>query len=327
MDTILVITEPHDHSTHQIVKWLRKISSGEIVISTYFHHDHITDFYLSLDSDGLQTEFMGRSGHFLSSKITDHIIYRRGAIFFQNSINRGTAKWSHLNKEANVISDFLFHRFDRKSLFGGRLELHQNKLKQLDLAQQCGLKIPRTIVTSSAKKLKKYFMDKGINEVICKALSDGIIKEKDSSKIFFTNYVDLHHLKQTVRFFPTLFQEKIRKVFEVRSFFFNNEFYCTAIFSQNNPQTQVDFRRYSIDVPNRVIPFVLPEEIELKLIQLSHKLGLTTGSIDLAFDGEKFVFFEINPVGQFDQVTRPANYYLYKRLAKHIYEKYKTKVK
>ena len=30
---------------------------------------------------------------------------------------------------------------------------------------------------------------------------------------------------------------------------------------------------------------------------------------------DKYIFFEINPIGQFEQVSFPSNYYLHKKIA------------
>ena len=56
-------------------------------------------------------------------------------------------------------------------------------------------------------------------------------------------------------FAPSLFQSKIEKKYEIRSFYLKGKFYSMAIFSQNDTQTEIDFRRYNDFVPNRTIPY------------------------------------------------------------------------
>ena len=92
-----------------------------------------------------------------------------------------------------------------------------------------------------------------------------------------------------------------------------------AIFSQNDPQTQMDFRRYQFEKPNRYVPYKLPKVLEGQLSALMQALDLDTGSIDLirASDG-RFVFLEVNPVGQFGMVSVPCNYYLEKKVAERL---------
>ena len=48
-------------------------------------------------------------------------------------------------------------------------------------------------------------------------------------------------------------------------------------------------------------------------------LGLDSGSIDMVVTKEgDFVFLEVNPVGQFNQVSKPCNYFLEKEISKYF---------
>jgi len=89
-----------------------------------------------------------------------------------------------------------------------------------------------------------------------------------------------------------------------------------AIFSQGDSQTELDFRRYNYDKPNRVTPFRLPVELELKLKKLADHFELKTGSFDLIrTQDNNYVFLEVNPGGQFGMVSYPCNYFLEKQIA------------
>ena len=119
--------------------------------------------------------------------------------------------------------------------------------------------------------------------------------------------------------FPTLVQEKIEKLFEIRSFFLKGKFFSMAIFSQASLQTQLDFRDYDIEKPNRTIPFQIPPKIEKKLARLFKSLNLNSGSVDMIYtEGNQFKFLEINPVGQFGMVSFPCNYYLEELLTQEL---------
>ena len=113
-----------------------------------------------------------------------------------------------------------------------------------------------------------------------------------------------------------MFQRMIEKEFELRIFFLNNTFYASAIFSQIDNQTKTDFRNYNDCKPNRTPPYKLPVKIQNKLSILMSKLTLNSGSIDLIVTPlGKYVFLEVNPIGQFAQVSIPCNYYLEKIMA------------
>jgi D-alanine-D-alanine ligase-like ATP-grasp enzyme len=56
--------------------------------------------------------------------------------------------------------------------------------------------------------------------------------------------------------------------------------------------------------------------VEKKIYILMKRLGINSGSIDMVYtkDG-RFVFLEVNPVGQFAQVSMPCNYFLEREIA------------
>ena len=120
-------------------------------------------------------------------------------------------------------------------------------------------------------------------------------------------------------FLPTLFQPLIEKKIEIRSFDLKEEVYSMAIFSQHSKQTQVDFRKYNIETPNRKVPFALPSRIKAQLLCLAKSIGLDTGSADFIYTKEgAFIFLEINPVGKFAMTSSPCNYYLEKKVAAYL---------
>lgn len=95
-----------------------------------------------------------------------------------------------------------------------------------------------------------------------------------------------------------------------------------AIFSQSDSRTSVDFRHYRPDKPNRRVPFDLPIDLENKLKQLMSIMNLESGSIDLICDNSnRYVFLEVNPVGQFGMISDPCNYYLEKKIAEYLVQK------
>jgi glutathione synthase/RimK-type ligase-like ATP-grasp enzyme len=114
----------------------------------------------------------------------------------------------------------------------------------------------------------------------------------------------------------------VPKAYEIRTFYLDGTCYSMAIFSQADPQTRVDFRRYNLDHPNRTVPYRLPETIEARIRETMDALGLVTGSLDLIRrpDGG-FVFLEVNPVGQFGMVSGPCHYQLERRIAEFLIDK------
>ena len=91
-----------------------------------------------------------------------------------------------------------------------------------------------------------------------------------------------------------------------------------AIFSQYNRDTATDFRVINWEKPIRFVPYILPKNIEKKIVKLVSSIGLNCCSIDLMKSKDDYYFLEINSVGEFGMISFPCNYdihyYIYKTL-------------
>ncbi|QHI35898.1 hypothetical protein IMCC3317_12460 [Kordia antarctica] len=200
-----------------------------------------------------------------------------------------------------------------------------NKLQNLTLATQCGLQTPKYIITTKKKIVSRFL--KNHHRVICKPIAEvptfsaQTNENTTESLIIYTSSYEADQLIEELpeSFKMSMFQQEIDKEYEIRVFYLNGACYSMAIFSQQDPQTSVDFRNYNRKRPNRNVPFKLPLEIEDAIIEFCKKGGYTIGSIDLikSKDGG-YYFLEINPVGQFGMVSYPCNYNLEKKLAKYL---------
>lgn len=230
----------------------------------------------------------------------------------------------YIKSELTSISTSLFSLFEDKffvpsyKLARGQL----NKFSVLLEAERLGIRIPKSIIATSKKEILDK-AEKG-SQFITKSI-------KDADFIFYNNtLIDLYTKSMTIEdisnlsenFFPTLFQEKIDKQFEIRIFYLFDKLYSMAIFSQNDKKTSVDFRNYNREKPNRCIPFKLPMEVEKQIKMLMNRIELNTGSIDMIYSNhDEFVFLEVNPVGQLGMVSKNCNYPIEKEIALSLIKK------
>jgi ATP-GRASP peptide maturase of grasp-with-spasm system len=183
------------------------------------------------------------------------------------------------------------------------------------------LEIPETIITSQKSDVIQFQKMHSASGIITKAISDALtLQQKDDLYMAFTEEVGSETLDLIPElFYPSLFQRKVKKLFDVRIFFLQKKYFPMAIFSQKSSQTKVDFRKYNLLRPNRTVPFSLPNDVRNKLIKLMKKLMINSGSIDLVYGADgKYYFLEINPVGQFGMVSLPCNYYIEKYIASNL---------
>jgi glutathione synthase/RimK-type ligase-like ATP-grasp enzyme len=172
--------------------------------------------------------------------------------------------------------------------------LHQmsaGKPRQLEIARHCGLRIPDTLITNDPDRVKDFLHYHG-GKVVHKAitaprhrfLDTRLRTDKDNSAI------------QEFPLTPTIFQEYISGQYDVRTTIVGNDIFAARI-STANGRSGID-SRLDIDVPYKQQE--LPSGIYQSLIKLMQKLGLTFGTIDLKItDSDEYVFFEVNPQGQF----------------------------
>lgn len=142
-------------------------------------------------------------------------------------------------------------------------------------------------------------------------------KEYSSGKII---RVDAQEITQE-HYWYSLFQKEISKKYELRIFTFFDNIYTMAIFSQMDSESSLDFRNVDVNGthPNRMVPYQLPNDIELKIRMLMKRLNLESGSIDMVVDdNDDYYFLEVNPVGQFNFVSEICNYYIERDIAKKI---------
>src|SRR5690606_33076101 len=185
-----------------------------------------------------------------------------------------------------------------------------NKLWVLERACKLGLNVPDYFLAENTDEVE-------IGKTITKTITGGCAIEDLENKVDAIMYTSLIDRKINKDFFITFFQEKIEKDFEVRSFYLNQIIWSFAIFSQNDEQTKLDFRKYNDKKPNRIVRYNLPLELELNICKLMKELDLNSGSLDFIKSGKEFYFLEVNPIGQFSNFSILCNENLEKEVANY----------
>lgn len=226
----------------------------------------------------------------------------------------------HIFKELQAVTKFLLLSLSSARWLSDPKNAAPNKLHVLRLASEAGLDVPDTIVTADVNELQRFIEKHGV--VITKPISDMLMCSFDDREYAtYTSVIDEEFVSEHREnaAFPSLYQEKLDKKYEIRTFYLNGECYSMAMFTQQKAATQSDFRKYCYEDPVREVPYKLPEPIEASIRELMNNLGLDTGSIDIVRTTDnRFVFLEVNPVGQFGMVSVPCNYHLERKVAKYL---------
>ena len=178
-----------------------------------------------------------------------------------------------------------------------------HKIEQLARAKSLGLTIPDTLITQDAGELRRFFQ-RWNGQLIVKPLASGYVErppDQDDSLIF-TNTVtpaDMANLDDLAAC-PTLFQQMIPKVADVRITVIDGEYHAVQIqaLDEATGQQRCDIRRNNMNGVT-YCTIELPETIRCKLAALLNSYSLRFAAIDMATTADgSWVFFEINPNGQ-----------------------------
>ena len=217
----------------------------------------------------------------------------------------------HLSREERWFS-----RDESASAFGGLLRLQdalwvndpesglraEFKPIQLKTARQCGMDIPRTLITSVAQEARDFIQENrsiGLRTIYkTLAYTDVVNPVSADSEVIYTTLVTEDDLdEELIRVAPCLFQAEVPKDVELRITVVGSQIFTAAIDSAGTDAGKVDFRMAYEELTYAEIE--LPELVVKQVMSIMRSLNLTFGALDIIRrpDGG-YVFLEINPSGQ-----------------------------
>lgn len=166
------------------------------------------------------------------------------------------------------------------------------KLYQLKVAQEVGLPIPDTLITSDPRLAREFIDLHGLGHTIYKAFSGTREAWRETRLVRKEELA----LLDAVRFAPVIFQRYIDAVVDLRVTVVGDAIFPAAVHSQQSAYP-IDFR---MDMANtRIDVHTMPEDVQHRLRALMRRLSIVYGAIDMRVtpSGE-YVFLEVNPAGQ-----------------------------
>jgi ATP-GRASP peptide maturase of grasp-with-spasm system len=304
---ILISSSSIDISTNTVIDWI-------------FFFDYTQKILRINDDSNYDIKFNGKNIDIVVAEKAINIDsfksfwYRRGRIRYKSS----STIFSNLKikeDEEKVLEEYIHYILKRKNCINDYFNSESNKLIVLEEARNNGLNVPESFLCQDKKSVSKINLSE---ELITKTISESsMIVFQDKTSVIYTSVVN----KKTIPnlFSPSLIQNRIKKKYELRIFYFNNKLWTMAIFSQTNSKTSVDYKQYNRDKPNRTIPYQLPDYIDQKLRKFINNMKYDSCSVDMIVTEEnQFIFLEINPIGQFGMVSIPCNYHFEKEIAKYL---------
>jgi ATP-GRASP peptide maturase of grasp-with-spasm system len=313
---IIIFSENGDATTTDVMLWI--MSLGKNVIRINRDDDYFHIYSISENEVRLQTSY----GQYILQK-DDVFWFRRAGKYsvfqtHERNIDKINAKSFNFVENQNIWDTLIYWILKNGNCLDNSFCADVNKIAVLEIASELGLLVPKWIVAGTQEEVRKFA--NGKDKVAVKNFTTLLYTKGKKSIKQLTGCID----KETIEhippiFMPMIFQQYIEKKYELRCFLFNGKLYSMAIFSQQDKQTEIDFRNYNNDWPNRCIPYSMHGKYEAKLVRLAKRLSLDTGSFDILVDNnDNFYFLEVNPVGQFGMVSYPCNYNLEKMIAEYL---------
>lgn len=196
-----------------------------------------------------------------------------------------------------------------------------NKIEVLEKAMLLGIKVPKTFSSNSLQTISNQLNEyHHINKLIVKPRKEVTTTYINGEKVVdYTTLLSIHEINQIdFNLEDYIFQEYIEPFYEVRVFYLTGKFYSSALFRKEYISSEIVDIRYDYANDNVMFePILLPFDLEQKLEALINTLNLSHGCIDLVFDANsnEYVFLEINPMGQFKDLSDKCNYQIAKSIA------------
>ena len=180
-----------------------------------------------------------------------------------------------------------------------RIREASNKISQLHLAKNIGLKVPDTLFSNDKAALLDFVSRHP--EIIIKPLKTTVASSGPSNReiTLITRPTTSEKIKELIvqTDIPAVYcQERIRKVADVRVNILPSRSLACRIDTSNLPSHEVDWRPTTFDHEHKIIPF--PQELDALCRELLRHFGLRWGAFDFALDDAgDWTFFECNPNG------------------------------
>lgn len=175
-----------------------------------------------------------------------------------------------------------------------------HKPPQLPIASACGLRTPRTLITTDPEAARRWC--KAIDgPVICKPLMGGPLNYADGRRNrVLTNIIDPVDIDDTVALTAHQFQEWIPKAHEVRLTIVGTRMFAAEIHTDSDIG-RVDWRAAYDALSYKAC--AVPEAVRKGVLGWLRHFDLNFGAFDFAVTPEgEWVMFECNPSGQWSWI-------------------------
>lgn len=198
----------------------------------------------------------------------------------------------------------------------------ESKALQMQLAMDCGLEIPKTLITNDPMEVRAFA--KGLPGGIIAKMQTPFTQSMGRPKAFFyTSLLQPEEIStlEGLSLCPMIFQECIPKACELRVVYVAGEVFCGAIHASKDSCGHIDWRKGST-CQLAWTHGQLPEATHAALHTFMQKLNLGFGAADFIITPDnRCIFLEINPCGEWGMLERDLDLPISLNIAKALLDR------
>lgn len=270
----VILLERESYGDNWSISCIIKDGYSDVIIDykgTKIHQSEINSIFLrrdfTVDSQNILGEFKEEEKNYIAIQRSIHV---------NSCIKLLSSKIPTINKsEANFTCS--------------------SKVLQLEVALKNGINTPDSFFGGDFANFKHST----INKYCLKPLEGVYLKFKDKLFVHYTELIDELSLSESesLKFCPAIIQNYVDKVYELRITIIGDKVFPCMIQSNKSKIGNIDWRRHDwANTPHYATE--IPIDLENKLLKLMSDLGITYGAIDMIFDGNNYIFLEVNSMGQ-----------------------------
>jgi glutathione synthase/RimK-type ligase-like ATP-grasp enzyme len=197
-------------------------------------------------------------------------------------------------------------------------ERARSKARQLRIAQECGIRVPRTYIGNNPKEVRR-FVDSCAGGAVAKTLTWYVGRD---GRFAFTSPIRRDFLlgnEAATAYSPLIYQERVAKRHELRVTCVADELFPVRILSQDRPAAATDWRIAQHDLDYETTTLRTATATQLR--RMMRRLGLVYGAFDLIVTpDDEVVFLEVNAGGNWLWLERRLNLPISERIASWLIE-------
>jgi len=315
---ILILSfEDFELGTNPVVDWLlyKKANFVRLSIKDLVNKS----FHYSIRVDKNTIEF----NHQAFDLKDIHVVWLRRWMakdLFKAEIKNGNDLQA-LNESINEIkklSEYLFDCLSDKQWLLTPEATKLNKLHILRHASSCGLNTPHSVVLNNREDLLEFHKSSP-DGIISKPIehSDYFVNENSTFSVYTKEITEEDVNALPLTFFPTFFQEKVKKQYELRIFYLDGVLSSSAFI--NSDSHHIDIK---LDSNGKWVPYQLSGSVESSIKKFMQAIDMNTGSIDMMKnEAGDYVFIEVNPAGQYLETSLLCGHQIERQIANWLIDK------